>query len=239
VSCTIWTPHAVASKAVLLRLHLWRAVEAQHVASTMRLVDGIDEQRVLEELVEEAKPPRPIGTEDLDYLLFTPFRYPSPIGSRFRAPTDPGVFYGADEQRTACAELGYWRWRFLLDSDGLTRLGPSAQTLFRAGIQSTGIDLREPSFARDQARWMHPSDYGATQVFGRVARDALIGVIRYQSVRDPAGGACGAVLRVDAFQPKRPTVAQTWFLTVTRETVTWQRNGAHFEFSAELPGWTH
>ena len=38
---------------------LWRAVEAQHVASTMALVDSIDEQHVLERLLDEAKPPVP------------------------------------------------------------------------------------------------------------------------------------------------------------------------------------
>lgn len=32
--------------------------------------------------------------------------------ARFRAETDPGVFYGAGSVRTAAAELSYWRWKF-------------------------------------------------------------------------------------------------------------------------------
>ena len=68
------------------------------------------------------KPPVPAGARTLHYLLFTPFRYPPPPGgSRFRGPNDPGVFYGADEVRTACAELGYWRWRHLLRLAGARR----------------------------------------------------------------------------------------------------------------------
>ena len=105
-----------------LRHALWRAVEAQHVVSTMALVDSIEEQHVLERLLEDTKPPIPAAAAHLHWLLFTPFRYPPPPGgSRFRGPNDPGVFYGADEIRTACAELGYWRWRHLLDSPALPR----------------------------------------------------------------------------------------------------------------------
>src|SRR5689334_19052247 len=90
----------------------WRAVEAQHVVSTMALCDTLDEQTLLEELVDEGKPRRPAAAARLHYLLATPFRYrPTRHGSRFRGPNDPGVYYAADEVRTACAELGYWRWR--------------------------------------------------------------------------------------------------------------------------------
>lgn len=88
-------------------------VEAQHTASTMKIVDSRDEQDVL----EESKPARPAAAEALDFLLATPFRYdPRRGGSRFRAATDPGVFYGAESVRTAGAKLGYWRWRFLIDA---------------------------------------------------------------------------------------------------------------------------
>jgi hypothetical protein len=29
------------------------------------------------------------------------------------------VFNGAEDQKMAGAEVGYWRWRFLMDNDGL------------------------------------------------------------------------------------------------------------------------
>ena len=59
----------------------WRVVEAQHRASTMRLVDTLAEQRALEDLLEASKPPVPAEARHLHYLLATPFRYRSPHGS--------------------------------------------------------------------------------------------------------------------------------------------------------------
>lgn len=230
---TTWTTHAVASEARPAALDLWRAVEAQHVASTRRLVDTLEEQRQLEDILEASKPPLPPGTRDLHYLLATPFRYPSPYGSRFRAPDDAGVFYGGDRPRVACAEIGYWRWRFLVDSQGLPALGPAPQTLFQVSVRTSAVDLTRAPFARDQARWVAPDDYSATQDFARVARLAGIGLIVYRSVRDPERqpGLCGAVLRPDAFRPRTPLQdAQTWLLTVTRDRATWQRGREAFEF---------
>jgi RES domain len=230
VSFSTWTPRAVASRATRRHARLWRAVEAQHVVSTLRLVDSLEEQRVLEEILESTKPAIPSSARKLHYLVFTPFRYAAPYGSRFRAITDPGVFYGSDEIYTACAELGYWRWRFLRDSKGLTQLGPAAQTLFQVATHTPTVDLERPPFSRDAAQWKDPVDYSATQSFGRVAREVGIGLIRYASVRDPRGGRCGAVLRPDAFYPSHPiSPTQTWMLTVTRDFAAWQRDREVYE----------
>ena len=231
MSSSIWTPRAVASRASRTRTRLWRAVEAQHVASTLRLVDDLEEQRVLEELLDATKPAVPPAASALHYLLFTPFRYAAPYPSRFRALTDPGVFYGADNAGTACAELGYWRWRFLQDSAGLAQLGPAPQTLFEVGSRTLTVDLSKPPYSRDAAHWKHPTSYSATQEFGRAARQAEIGLIRYASVRDPSGGGCGAVLDPGAFNPPRPiSPTQTWILTVTGDFAIWQRERAALEF---------
>ena len=206
-------------------------MEAQHVASTLRLVDNLEEQRVLEEILDATKPAVPPAARKLHYLLFTPFRYCAPYPSRFRALTDPGVFYGAQSVRTACAELGYWRWRFLRDSEGLTQLGPAPQTLFEVGTRTAIIDLEKPPFSRDAAHWKHPANYSATQEFGRIARQADIGLIRYASVRDPAAGRCGAVLHPGAFSPAQPvSPTQTWILTVTGDFAVWQRDREAHEF---------
>jgi len=232
VSSNTWTPRAVASEAVRARRRLWRAVEAQHIASTLRLVANVEEQLLLERLLDQSKPPLPSDTGDLHYLLSTPFRYSSPIGSRFRAPADSGIWYGAEAQRTACAELGFWRWRFLMDSDGLQAIGPSPQTVFRAGIDGRLVDLTRPPFKRSRAEWTHPDDYGPSQGFARVAQHAAIDAIRYESVRDPEHGAAVAVLRPSCFKPRKLLEQQTWFLTVRRAAVVWQREGETFEFDA-------
>lgn len=231
MSSSTWTPRAVASRAAPQRLEAWRAVEWQHIAATTKLVDSRAEQAVLEELLDETKPPPPPETAKLDYLLATPFRYPAPPGgSRFRAVTDPGVFYAADEPRTACAESGYWRWRFLTDSEGLQGFGPVAHTVFQVRVRGSGVDLRRKPFSAEGKKWTSPTDYSATQAFGKAARRAGIALIRYESVRDPQRGGCVAVLAPVAFSPGRPLTSQKWLLTVTRAASIWQRDGETFEF---------
>lgn len=235
MSSTTWTPIAVASEAAQAQFGLWRAVEAQHAVSTTVLVDDLDEQALLEQLLETSKPPLPRGVEGMHWLLFTPFRYPPlPMGSRFRGTLDPGVFYGADEIRTATAELGYWRWRFLMESPVLTGLDPRQQTVFRVAVAALTVDLREAPFDRDRKKWTAPARYEATQAFARVAREAEVGAIRYQSVRDPERGGCGAALRPDAFAEKAPLETQTWWLSVTKSRVIWQRDDVFRKSSWEF-----
>lgn len=227
MSSTTWTPRALASEAVEVELALWRAVEAQHVVATRALVDSLAEQALLEQILEDHKPPLPAPCAGLDYLLFTPFRYPPPrAGSRFRDVQDPGVWYGAEALRTACAEVGYWRWRFVADSAGLKALEGVAHTLFRAVARGEGIDLRQPPFQRAAKRWMHADDYRPCQALARNAREAGIALLRYASVRDPAHGGCAAVLDCRAFAGTRGiTARQTWFLSVDGERASWIRSG--------------
>lgn len=235
MSCTTWTPHAVKSEARAWAASLWRMVEAQHIASTMKIVDDAAEQDVLELLLEGSKPPQPKATRGLDYLLATPFRYdPKRGGSRFRGEADPGVFYGAESVRTATAELGYWRWKFLRDAVDLHQLEPVAHTAFCAAIQTLAVDLRHPPFVKDRLAWAHPQDYGPTQQFARVARDAEVGAIVYASVRDPEPGWCAAVLSPQAFaNPKPQPDRQTWWLAVHLDQVVWRREGQSWIFSTD------
>lgn len=203
----------------------------------MALVDSLDEQLVLERLIDAGKPSVPSAARRLHYLLFTPFRYPPPPGgSRFRAGDDAGVLYGADAVRTACAELGYWRWRHLSDSPALAAMPTKPQTVFKVKVATAGVDLRQSPFVRDAARWTDPIDYRACQQFARSAREAQVGLIRYESVRDPAHGGCGAVLTPAAFARATPVEQQTWQLSVFRERVVWQRThftrSEAFEFQA-------
>ena len=86
MSLDIWMRCEGPSRLSALLLTAWRVVEAQHKVSTRRLVDTLDEQRLLEQIVDEVKPPIPAGPgfAGLHYLLSTPFRHP-PLrhGSRF------------------------------------------------------------------------------------------------------------------------------------------------------------
>jgi len=211
-------------------------VEAQHIAATMKLVDTLAEQDLLETLLEDSKPMLPAAAAGLDYLLATPFRYdPLRPGSRFRAVTDPGVFYGAESVRTASAELGYWRWKFLKDAVDLIKLEPAAHTAFRAEVSTPAIDLRHSPFNLAAAAWAHPSDFTAIQTFARVAREANLGGIVYQSVRDPQSAWCIALLTPRAFsKPKPASAMQTWWLAVHPDEVIWRRDNESMTFSATV-----
>ena len=227
MSSSTWTPRAVASRATPRRLSLWRVVEAQHIASTTRLVSNLAEQELLEQILETTKPRLPRDFDGLHYLLATPFRYPPPPGgSRFRGPNDPGVFYAADAVRTACAELGYWRWRHLLDTPALDAMPTLPQTVFGVRLDTAAADLRAEPLVRDRAAWTRPDGYAACQRFARTARAAGVAAIRYESVRDPRRGCCCAVLSPGAFVPPVPFGLQTWLLSVARDRVVWQRADA-------------
>lgn len=210
----------------------WRAVEGQHVVSTLRLTgNNTEHQDLLEQILEESKPALPPEAKGLHYLLATPFRYaPQPYGSRFRAIADPGVLYAALERRAACAEMGYWRWRFVTDSDGLREIPAAPQTVFQLGVRGSGVDLREKPFSDHAAHWSDPVEYGPTQMLGRVARESGLSLIAYHSVRDPKRGTCLAVLRPAAIRPRRLLAQETWHLTVTDWGTIWQRDRERFVF---------
>lgn len=234
MSFNTWTPHAVSSEAFSWQEKIWRVVEAQHVASTMKLVDDLDEQNALEILLESSKPMMRPGTSSLDYLLTTPFRYhPKRGGSRFRSEIDPGVFYGAESIRTAGAELGYWRWRFLKDSVGLSYLGPVAHTVFCCQPSCWVVDLRRPPFAKDVVHWTVSDQYIATQAIARVARKADVQAIVYESVRDESSAWCVAILNPNVFEGVKPKIdEQSWFLSVSQTGVMLRCQSKAYTFSA-------
>ena len=118
MSSSTWTPAALSSDARGLAGTCWRLVEAQHHVSTLKLVDSVDEQELLEELIETTKPPLPPECRGLHYLLSTPFRYGSvyPTGSRFRrAGLTEGVFYASETPQTAVAEMAFYRLLFFAE----------------------------------------------------------------------------------------------------------------------------
>lgn len=211
----------------------WRCVESQTDIATTKLVDSPEERDALEEMLEASKPAKPSAGAGLHYLLFTPFRYTSPHGSRFRAPHAPGIWYGADSVQTACAEMAYWRYRFILDSAGLTKSGAelvTAHTIFRAGVDGVGIDLTSDPWAAAAGVWTHPQDYSGTQALASVARDRGIEWLRYASVRLP-GAACAAVLEPTALGKTRPSGYQSWICSATRARVWFSSRDSRASYS--------
>ena len=223
MSSLIWTHDALSSSARPLRGSCWRAVEAQHHVSTLKLVDTLAEQELLESLLEATKPPIPPGCRHLDYLLSTPFRYGAyPKGSRFRrAGMTEGVFYAAAAPRTAIAEIAFYRLLFFAESpDTPWPSNASDYTAFAAAFAGRKtIDLDKPPFAQARKQWLDPLDYSACQDLADAARRAGIEVIRYKSARDPADGANIALLTCRAFEKPKPMQYQTWRLHMSASGV--------------------
>ena len=59
MSSPIWTPDALLSEKRTASGKYWRLVEAQHQVSTMKLVDTVEEQSLLEDILEASKRPFP------------------------------------------------------------------------------------------------------------------------------------------------------------------------------------
>ena len=208
-----WTPAALSSERHRLSGLCWRAVEAQHRVSTMKIVDTLAEQNLLETLLERSKPPVPPECRHLHYLLATPFRYgaPYPSGSRFRrAGLTPGVFYASSTAMTAVAETAFHRLLFFADSpDTPWPANAGEHTVFSIKYRTTsGLDLTRPPFAGDD-RWTHRTDYAAPQELADIARTLLIEVLRYRSARVADGVNC-ALLTCRAFASREPVARQTW-----------------------------
>lgn len=219
MSSLIWTPAALRSEARPAEGSGWRLVEAQHRVSTMKLVDTLEEQALLEEEIEHTKPPVPVECARLHYLLATPFRYGRyPGNSRFRREGySPGVFYASEVVETAVAETVFYRLVFFAESPGTPwPRNPLEFTAFEVAY-ATGmaIDLTAQSFSADAERWTHPSDYAECLDLADAAREAELGLIRYCSVRDPEGRANLAILSCTVFSVVRPTAYETWRIALS------------------------
>jgi hypothetical protein len=218
MSSPTWTPAAPSSERRPLAGTCWRVVEAQHKVSTLKLVDTLDEQALLESLIEETKPPVPPECRHLHYLLATPFRYgaPYPHGSRFRrAGLTPGVYYASAAPETAIAETAFYRLLFFADSPSTPWPSNAGEyTAFSANFATEGLDLTAPPLARDRKAWTDLIDYQPCQRLADKARAAAIAAIKYESVRDPARGANLALLQCSALKSDRPVERQTWRIQV-------------------------
>ena len=224
MSSSTSTPAALSSDARSLAGTCWRLVEAQHHVSTLKLVDSVDEQELLEDLIEATKPPVPPECRDLHYLLSTPFRYGAVYasGSRFRkAGLTEGVFYASERPETAVAEIAFYRLLFFAESPHTPwPTNPAEYTAFSTEYATKkAIDLTKGKYRAGIALWMHPNDYTYCQAFAETARAAKVEIIRYASVRDPGGGINLALLTCRVFTKPNPLDQQTWRIRLSETGV--------------------
>lgn len=204
---------------------VWRFVEDQDTSSTMKLVDTMDEQAILEELLDASKSPVPVACQHLHYLQFTPFRYQARHATRFRRKGDrQGVFYAAESVETAATEVAFYRTLFFVESpETKPPEAPFAMSVFSTEIASEGaLDMPETFSNAELARCADPVEYAACHDLADAVRRAAGNVIRYPSVRAP-GGVNVAVLRCAAFAEAGVADVQNW----------WFRFGADGIFAAQ------
>lgn len=212
----MWTLDELKSESVVYTGTVWRAVEQQSKAATVRITDTLDEQSLLEQIIDDVKPSPPTEVAGYHFLISTPFRYsPSPHGSRFRKPGQPdGTYYAAEMASTAMAEMAFYRLLFFSESASAEMPGSSKEyTAFSVDVSApSAIDLTTPPINRFAEQWKQLVDYSPCQSLADGARACGIDVIRSQSVRDPDGGANITVLRINAIESAEPTDTQTWHI---------------------------
>ncbi len=217
MSIEVSWPASGFEPAAALAMDAWRGVAAQQVVATLRLVDTLEEQLLLEQMLQASQPAVP--SRDKPALLSQPFRVRSPTASRFRRAGAPGVWYGAQTLRAAAAEVAYWRWRFLIASQGLREQELLTEhTFFRARVAGPALDLLAPPWLALREQWTRDRDYAPTQALADAARARGLQWLRYESVRDP-GTPCAAVLQLDALQALEAGSPQTWHCKTTQQHV--------------------
>ena len=201
---------------------LRRLVESQEQVATSQLVGSLDRQAVLEDLLEQTKPPLRPATEALHYLLSTPFRYP-PLrwGSRFGARSEPSLLYGSLETVTVLWEAAYYRFVFW---HGMATPPPrrlaTQHTLFGAAYRcERGLRLQDAPFDEHLAALVAPADYRASQALGTELRLAGIEAFEYVSARDPEGGINVGLFTPLALAGPRPVFQEAWLAEVDGERV--------------------
>jgi hypothetical protein len=212
-----------------LEMLAWRGVESQHIVSTLRLVDTSGEQEMLEKLLEVSKPPAPVMKVPKHYLIFTPFRYRPEHSSRFRPAGSLGLWYGAENLFAACAEVAYWRNRFVLESAGLVMTDVlTVHTFYQARVDGLAVDLMSPPWVAARDEWMHGADYSQTHALAEAARNKGVQWICYESVR-AEGNRCAAVLDVEAVDMvSSDSQHQTWQCKTNRSSVMMQHGSECF-----------
>lgn len=238
MSSDIWTRCAGSSEIRGISGRALRAVEAQHVVSTAKLADTLDEQAVLERLIEGAKPPLPRerAFAGRHVLLATSFRYP-PLrhGSRFATRRERSLWYGAHALRTVFAEVAYYRLVFLEGTEAPLASIEAELSVFSVPYRARrGVDLTRPPFDAHRAAIASRTDYRQAQALGAAMREAGVEAFRYPSARDPEGGIALGVFNPAAFAGA-PAEPRTWWCRAGRDGVLFLRKDALSRASLTFP----
>lgn len=184
-----------------------RMVETQEYAATTSLVDDLEEQAILEQILDEYKPNYAQGTQDLHYLIATPFRYPPlKYGSRFGTVDQASFFYASENILTCLSEAAFYRF-FLIEGTEVPfpNVIQSEHSLFFVRVATnSALDLTQIYDETIQHQLTDPASYSLTQKVGTLARDKGSQLLRYFSARSQTKSINVAIDNHKVIQSKRP-----------------------------------
>lgn len=171
----IWQESNGANYICSLREKVWRLVESQEVVSTRKLVDSFEELLVLEEMLAVNKLSMHDKFQDYHPLLSASFKYPPlKYGSRFGKKTEPGLWYGSLQLKTAMAEKAFYKFNFLRASKAEYDFVVEGVTAFSVRVATTkGIKLDVEPFKKYISSISAPTSYERSQLLGAVMRMRL------------------------------------------------------------------
>ncbi|MBX2849561.1 MAG: RES family NAD+ phosphorylase [Acidiferrobacterales bacterium] len=220
---------------------VWRMVETQETAATLNIVDSMEEQSLLEELLDEAKPPYRSGTENMHYLLKTAFRYP-PLkhGSRFGNRTMPSFFYASETIQTVLAETAYYRFVFLYDmQDQYANTIDSKHCLFNVSVRTKKcLNLCSKKYSPIRAALIDIKDYSYCQAIGDWAvTKKSTELIRFYSARHYQQVNI-AVAEPKTIVSKSPNSMQSWLCRTSAQRISFSSREADNPISFSIEDFT-
>ncbi len=223
---TVYSKETIANASEFYVALLHRFVEDQGAEATHLLVDSVEDYDILEAAIEETKPEFPPGVSASPefYLLTAPFRYQKQKGqsTRFRPIGDENhVLYAAENADTALIEFVAYRRRFYLESEfGFPTSAVMAFGFSFVAKHSKSLDLRKRPFVNNP-KIVDRNDYSTCHEIVLTARECDIGIILYESARDPAKGGNAALLTWQAIhEDKKPTTGRVLRLFFKEDRIT-------------------
>lgn len=208
---------------------IYRLVEGQHFISTRKLVDSDAEQELLEDILDNSKPPAPTKNSkgNLHYLLYTPFRYPPlKTGGRFHTRIEQSIFYGSEELETSMAEIAFGRFLFMQNSEAELQPMNVPYTHFMVKVKSEkAVLLNKKPFDTDREKISSQSSYNYSQKLGQLMRNDGAELFTYFSARITDGINVG-LFSVEAFTNNKPIAGRDkhWSVYITNDKVEFHRS---------------
>lgn len=198
----------------------WRIEPLEEKTSLRKLVDSIEEQKILEEMMRESA--SEVSRSGLHPLLGNRFKNP-PLtrASRFGRKTEPSLWYGALNVETSLVEIAFHRLAFINASVISDESVISQMIAFSVNLKILrGIALHEKPFIKYKNEISSPSSYAVSQLLGANMRKNNIDGFTFISARDVKAGVNVGLFKINAFAGQSPNreSLQTWqcFLTANK-----------------------